>query len=391
MEFRQGALEELAMNPAFWKYKKVLITGHTGFKGSWLSLWLQQLDAKVIGYALPPPTQPSLFALANVAQNMTSIHGDVRDYEAVKSTLAEHRPEIVIHMAAQPLVRYSYEHPLETYATNVMGTAHVLEAVRQTKSVKAVIVVTSDKCYQNNEWDWGYRENDALGGHDPYSNSKACAELVTAAYRSSYFNSAWAQTTCPPYLNAHHSAALASVRAGNVIGGGDWAQDRLVPDVMNALMERRTPMIRNPAAVRPWQHVLEPLHGYLMLAERLWEEGAAFAEAWNFGPDAEAARPVAWIVQKLAEMWGSSYKYTTEAAAQPHETHSLYLDYSKARNRLDWAPHLTLVTALEWVVEWHRAYVRKADMRAVAITQIVRYQNMTSSSWTQIAAIAGQR
>ncbi len=379
------------MNPAFWKHKKVFITGHTGFKGSWLSLWLQQLDARVIGYALPPPTQPSLFELADVARNMTSIIGDVRDYAAVKSALAEHRPEIVIHMAAQALVRYSYAHPLETYATNVMGTAHVQEAVRHTKSVKAVIAVTSDKCYQNNERDSGYRGSDALGGHDPYSNSKACAELVTAAYRSSYFNSAWAQTACPPYLGTHHNAALASVRAGNVIGGGDWAQDRLAPDVMNALMERRTPVIRNPAAVRPWQHVLEPLQGYMMLAEKLWEEGAAYAEAWNFGPDAEDARPVVWIVQKLAALWGAPYQYTTEAAIQPHEARSLCVDSSKAKQRLGWKPDLSLATTLEWVVEWYRAYERKADMREVAATQILRYQNLTSRPWIPIAAIAGQR
>lgn len=367
------------MTPGFWSGKKVLITGHTGFKGSWLSLWLQQLDATVIGYALAPPTQPSLFDLANVAQGMTSIIGDVRDYAAVKSAMAEHAPEIVMHMAAQPLVRHSYDHPVETYATNIMGSVHVLEAARQTQSVKVIINVTSDKCYQNSEWDWGYRESDTLGGHDPYSSSKACAELVTAAYRSSYFN------------NAGHGAALASVRAGNVIGGGDWAPDRLVPDVMNALMQRLTPVIRSQAAVRPWQHVLEPLHGYLMLAERLWEDGPRFAGAWNFGPDAEDARPVVWIVRKLAMLWGSTCRYTTETAVQPIETHSLYLDSSKARKRLEWAPQLTLTTALEWVVEWYRAYVRKNDMRAVTTTQILRYQNLTRSSWTQIAAIAQRR
>lgn len=367
------------MTPGFWSGKKVLITGHTGFKGSWLSLWLQQLNATVIGYALAPPTQPSLFDLAHVAQGMTSITGDVRDYAAIKSAMAQHAPEIVIHMAAQPLVRHSYEYPVETYATNVMGSVHVLEAARQTRSVRVIINVTSDKCYQNNEWDWGYRESDTLGGHDPYSSSKACAELVTATYRSSYFNS------------TAHGAALASARAGNVIGGGDWALDRLVPDVMNALLQRSTPVIRSQAAVRPWQHVLEPLHGYLMLAERLWEEGAQFAGAWNFGSDAEDARPVVWIVRKLTDLWGSPCRYASVPTKQPIETHSLYLDSSKARKRLGWTPYLALTTALEWVVEWYRAYARKDDMRAVTCTQILRYQNLTRSSWTQIAAIAGQR
>lgn len=367
------------MTPGFWRGKKVLITGHTGFKGSWLSLWLQQLEATVIGYALAPPTQPSLFELAHVAQGMTSITGDVRDYAALKSAIAQHEPDIVIHMAAQPLVRHSYDHPVETYATNIMGSVHVFEAARQTPSVKVIINVTSDKCYQNSEWDWGYRESDTLGGHDPYSSSKACAELVTAAYRASYFN------------NTAHGVALASARAGNVIGGGDWAPDRLVPDVMNALMQRSTPVIRSQAAMRPWQHVLEPLHGYLMLAERLWQEGAQFAGPWNFGPDAEDARPVVWIVRRLAELWGVPCRFTNEATLQPAETHSLSLDSSKARKRLGWTPQLTLATALEWVVEWYRAYMREDDMRVATGTQILRYQNLTRSSWTQIAAIAQRR
>ncbi len=295
MAIRQGTVEGVEVSPAFWKGKRVLVTGHTGFKGSWLSLWLQSMDAQVVGYALAPPTNPSLFEVAEVAKGMTSIIGDIRDLEHLRRVFAEHKPEIVIHMAAQPLVRYSYIEPVETYSTNVMGTVNLLEAVRSTGSVKAVVNVTSDKCYENREWVWGYRENEAMGGYDPYSNSKGCAELVTSAYRNSYFH---------PEKYGTHGVAIASGRAGNVIGGGDWAGDRLIPDIVRAIMQGKPVNIRSPHAIRPWQHVLEPLSGYLVLAQKLYEEGAAYAEGWNFGPNDEDAKPVQWIVEKLTQGLG---------------------------------------------------------------------------------------
>jgi len=297
-------VENLVINPVFWKSKKVLITGHTGFKGSWLALWLQNLGANVTGYSLQPPTNPNLFEIAHVADKMNSIIGDVRDLKHLISCFAENRPEIIIHMAAQSLVRTSYDDPVETYSTNVMGTVNVLEAVRHTDSVKVIIIVTSDKCYENKEWLWGYRENEPMGGHDPYSNSKGCAELVTSAYRNSYFH-------------VKSSVAVASTRAGNVIGGGDWAQDRLIPDIVNAFMEKRPVMIRNPNAIRPWQHVLEPLHGYLMLAERLWDKGHTFAEGWNFGPNEQDAKPVSYVVERLAQLWGKDASWNNDAFSHP--------------------------------------------------------------------------
>ena len=276
------------MNHSFWNGKRVLMTGHTGFKGSWLSLWLQSMDAQVVGYALAPPTDPSMFEVAEIGKGMLSIIGDIRDLKHLRAVFAEHKPEIVIHMAAQPLVRYSYIEPVETYSTNVMGTVNLLEVVRNTGSVKAVMNVTSDKCYENREWAWGYRENEAMGGYDPYSSSKGCAELVTAAYRNSYFH---------PEKYQQHGVAIASARAGNVIGGGDWAGDRLIPDILRAITEGKAVNIRNPYAIRPWQHVLEPLYGYLQLAQKLYEEGTAYAEGWNFGPNDENAKPVQWIVE----------------------------------------------------------------------------------------------
>lgn len=367
MGFRQSPLEGLVMDRAFWSGKRVLITGHTGFKGSWLSLWLQRMGAQVIGYALAPPTEPSLFEIAGVADGMTHILGDVRDLERLQAVLAEHRPEVVIHMAAQPLVRYSYQHPVETYATNVMGTVHLLEAVRHTEGVRVVVCVTSDKCYENREWVWGYRENEPMGGHDPYSSSKGCAELVISAYRRSFF---------PPEEYARHGVAVASVRAGNVIGGGDWAQDRLIPDIMRAFLEGRPVVIRSPGAIRPWQHVLEPLGGYLLLAERLWERGPEFAEAWNFGPNDDDARPVAWIVEYLATRWGEGARWELDSGRHPHEAHYLKLDCSKAKNLLGWFPRLNLATALDWVVEWYRGHQRGEDMRRLTESQIARYEEL---------------
>ena len=295
MANRQGTVEGLEVSDNFWRGKRVFMTGHTGFKGSWLSLWLQSMGAQVVGYALAPPTNPSLFEVAEVGKGMTSIIGDIRDLEKLRAVFTEHKPDIVIHMAAQPLVRYSYIEPVETYATNVMGTVNLLEAVRSTPSVKAVVNITSDKCYENREWVWGYRENEAMGGYDPYSSSKGCAELVASAYRNSYFH---------PDKYQQHGVAIASARAGNVIGGGDWAGDRLIPDILRAIVLGEPVHIRSPHAIRPWQHVLEPLSGYLQLAQKLYTDGTAYAEGWNFGPNEEDAKPVQWIVEKLTESWG---------------------------------------------------------------------------------------
>lgn len=349
----------------FWKGKKVLITGHTGFKGGWLSFWLKILGADVVGYALPPSTNPNLFQIADIPRGMNSVVADVRDFAHLKKIVAQSMPEIMFHLAAQPLVRYSYVDPLETYSTNVMGTVNLLEAVRQTGGARAIVIVTSDKCYGNRESSRGYREDDPLGGYDPYSSSKACVELVTAAYRDSFFNPADYST---------HGVALASARSGNVIGGGDWAQDRLIPDVMRAFSSGKDVAIRNPHAVRPWQHVLEPSSGYLMLAERLWREGAKYAEAWNFGPDDFDAKPVQWIVERVAKAWGRDGAWRLDAGEHPHETTHLRLDCSKAKERLGWRPRWTLDRALNAVSEWYRAYQAGKEIPEVMLEQIAQYQ-----------------
>ena len=359
----------MVVNPAFWGGKRVLITGHTGFKGSWLSLWLQSMGAQVTGYALPAPTNPSLFEIAEVSKGMTSVIGDIRDLAKLLDVFAEHLPEIVIHMAAQPLVRYSYHHPVDTYSTNVMGTVHLLEAVRLTPSVKAVVNITTDKCYENREWVWGYRENDPMGGFDPYSNSKGCAELVSAAYRSSFFNA-------DGY--GQHGVATATVRAGNVIGGGDWAHDRLIPDILVAFEHGRKVNIRNPQAIRPWQHVMEPLRGYLTLAEKLFHHGPSFGEGWNFGPNDEDAKPVAWIVEQMAGLWGAEAQWQIDLGVHPHEAHYLKLDISKARSRLGWQPALRLQDALELIIEWSKQRAIGANMRQVTLSQLHNYQVLTT-------------
>jgi CDP-glucose 4,6-dehydratase len=357
-------MESVVMNHEFWGGKRVLLTGHTGFKGGWLSLWLQSMGAKVVGYALAPPTQPSLFEIADVGKGITSINGDVRDLGHLRAVLAEHQPEIVFHMAAQAMVRYSYVEPVETYSTNVMGTVNLLEAVRGTGGVKAVVNVTSDKCYENREWVWGYRENEAMGGFDPYSNSKGCAELVTAAYRNSYFH---------PDKYHEHGVALATGRAGNVIGGGDWAEDRLIPDIMRAITQGQAVNIRNPHAIRPWQHVLEPLSGYLLLAKKLYKEGASCAEGWNFGPNDEDAKPVQWIVDSLTRAWGGGASWALDAGDHPHEAHYLKLDCSKAKARLDWQPRWRLEHTLGKIIDWQRAYQEGKDMRIFSLSQIQQY------------------
>jgi CDP-glucose 4,6-dehydratase len=354
------------MDAQFWSGKRVFVTGHTGFKGSWLSLWLQSVGAELVGYALPPPTEPSHFELANVARGMKSLVGDVRDFERLRGALAEHRPEIVLHLAAQSVVRTSYLEPRETYEVNVMGTVNLLEAVRLTGGVRAVVNVTTDKCYENREWVWGYREDEPMGGHDPYSNSKGCSELVTSAFRSSYF---------PADQYARHGVALASARAGNVVGGGDWTKDQLVPDVLRAFSKREPVLLRSPGAVRPWQFVLEPLSGYLRLAERLYSDGPAFAEGWNFGPADSDAKPVQWLVETLAKHWGEDASWQIDRGQHPHEAHFLKLDSSKAHARLGWAPRVQLGQALEWVVEWYRNFALGGDVRQKSEAQIARYQS----------------
>ncbi|MDF2635473.1 MAG: CDP-glucose 4,6-dehydratase [Pelosinus sp.] len=354
----------MMINKEFWQGKKVFITGHTGFKGSWLCLWLTLLGAKVTGYALQPPTKPSLFELCRVDELVTSVIGDVRDRESLTKVMLTAQPEIVIHMAAQALVRDSYNNPVDTYAINVMGTVHVLEAVRACRNVKAIVNVTTDKCYENKEWVWGYRENEPMGGYDPYSNSKGCSELVTSSYRSSFFN---------PNEYKEHGVGLATARAGNVIGGGDWAADRLIPDCINALLKNEKIRIRNPHSIRPWQHVLEPLSGYLLLAQRLYEDGKDFAEGWNFGPNDSDAKPVAWVVRKMCEEWGSYASYEVDKGNHPHEAHYLKLDCSKAKAKLFWQPSWDLEQALGKIVEWVHAYQQKADMRAICLQQIQEY------------------
>lgn len=348
----------------FWKDKRVFITGHTGFKGSWLCLWLHELGAQVTGYALDPPTDPSLFELCKIGKLTTSIIADVRDGQSLIQVMQAARPEIVIHMAAQPLVRDSYKIPVETYAINVMGTVNLLEAVRQSKTVRAVINVTTDKCYENKEWVWGYRENEPLGGFDPYSNSKACSELVTSSYRSSYFN---------PEHYAEHHVAIASARAGNVIGGGDWASDRLIPDCIRAILKGEKVLIRNPHAVRPWQHVLEPLSGYLNLAQRLYEDAIHYSGAWNFGPDDSDAQPVERLVQMLCSKWGYEASYEIDKGSHPHEAHYLKLDCSKAKADLGWHPRWGLDKAMESIVEWTLAYRDHSDLSHVCLKQIREY------------------
>ncbi|HLN81284.1 MAG TPA: CDP-glucose 4,6-dehydratase [Thermoanaerobaculia bacterium] len=358
-------MEALGVTPSFWRGKKVLVTGHTGFKGSWLSLWLQRLGAEVTGFALEPPTEPSLFVSARVAEGMKSMTGDVRAREAVEAVVSESRPEILFHLAAQSLVRRSYADPVETYATNVMGTVHVLEAARRTVNIRALVNVTSDKCYSNREWLWGYREHEPLGGTDPYSSSKACAELVSGAYRDSFFTADGSRGL---------PLALASARAGNGIGGGDWATDRLMPDVFRAFLEKRPALIRNPAAVRPWQHVLDMLNGYLVLAERLRNSGRDCAEAWNFGPYDEDVRPVQWIVERLGALWGEGAAWEIDRTSQPPEAKFLRVDSSKARARLGWRPRLRLDDALEWTVDWYRQHGRGADVRKITEEQIARFE-----------------
>lgn len=348
----------------FWQGKRVYLTGHTGFKGSWLSLWLQSMEAEIKGYALNPPTETNLFTVAKVGEQMESEIGDIRDLESLTKSMTAFNPDIVIHLAAQPLVRYSYQAPVETYSTNVMGTVNILEAARQCSNLKAIVNITTDKCYENKEWLWGYREDEAMGGFDPYSSSKGCSELITSAYRCSFFQDA--------------GIGLASARAGNVIGGGDWAQDRLIPDILRAFEKNMPVIIRNPNSIRPWQHVLEPLSGYLMLAQALYQQPLNYAEGWNFGSIDEDAKPVSWILDKMASHWQNA-SWQLDEHLQPHEAHYLKLDSSKAKNRLNWQPTWRLAQTLEKIILWHQAWLAGENMKAVCLQEITSYMQDSNS------------
>jgi CDP-glucose 4,6-dehydratase len=362
-------MDQMVENPLFGGFytgRKVLITGHTGFKGSWLSILLKWLGADVYGYALNPPTSPSLYEVAKIDLSVTSTIGDIRDFKRLFKILMEIQPEIIIHMAAQPLVMESYRNPRETYETNVMGTVNLFDAARQVSSVKVILNVTTDKCYENKEWIWGYRENEPMGGYDPYSNSKSCSELVTSSFRNSFFN---------PKDYTNHGVALASARAGNVIGGGDWADDRLIPDFFRSILAGKKLQIRSPYAIRPWQHVLEPLSGYLTLCRKLMNEGPVYAEGWNFGSDDNDAKNVEWITRKICELWGDGVMYEINKNPQPHEANYLKLDCTKAKTLLGWHPKWNIERAIQKIVDWNKSYLANSDMNLVCVSQIEEYFN----------------
>jgi CDP-glucose 4,6-dehydratase len=351
----------MVLTPAFWQGKRVFVTGHTGFKGAWLALWLAKMQAKVTGYALAPPSEPSLFEAARVAETTLSLSGDVRDLEQLRASVREASPEILFHLAAQALVRPSYEDPVGTFSTNVMGTLHVLEASRNAPGLRAVIIVTSDKCYEEQPSGRPHDESDPLGGHDPYAASKACAEIVTAAYRRSFFAS------------SAEGPAVATARAGNVIGGGDWGTDRLIPDLVRAFCEAKHARIRNPGATRPWQHVLDPLAGYLALAERLHTEGSRFAGAWNFGPPGGRAATVRSVANRAARLWGSKAAWEVDDAPQPREARVLALNPRRAEEHLGWTARLDLDTAIEWTISWYEKWRAGASARQLSEAQIDRF------------------
>jgi len=349
----------MLLNINFWKGKKVFITGHTGFKGSWMCLWLESMGADIAGYSLEPLSSPNLFTEADVAKNIKNTFADIRDLSALTNAISSFNPEIVIHMAAQPLVRQSYKDPVETFSTNIMGTVNLLDAIRRLDSVKAVVNVTTDKCYENKEWLWAYREDEPMGGHDPYSSSKACSELVTRAFTKSYYSES--------------KIALASARAGNVIGGGDWSDDRLIPDILLAFQENNPVVIRNPKSTRPWQHVLEPIHGYLLLAERLYNGDQNFSEAWNFGPKEEDSRSVEWILDEMVLRWGDGALWVNDSNDNPHEANYLKLDISKANAKLGWTPKWSLDITLGHIISWHKDWIKKMPARELCLAQIDKF------------------
>jgi len=359
-------MEDMGMKKNFWKNKKVLITGHTGFKGCWLSLWLQKNGAEVIGYSLPAPTNPSLFSISGLENLICSVTGDVRDLNKLKDVIKTHKPDIVFHMAAQPLVRLSYKNPIETLETNVIGTANLLEAVRASESVKVVVNITSDKCYENKEWEFGYKETDPMGGYDPYSCSKGCAELVTSAYRRSFFQES--------------NIGIASARAGNVIGGGDWAEDRLIPDIFKSILSNQKLLIRNPKSIRPWQHVLEPLRGYLMLAEKLWDNPQEFSQGWNFGPNEQDTLQVIEIVNKISSMWDESFEYELNKEKTYHEANYLKLDCSLSKVKLGWKPLFAIDDSVKITIEWFKAYKNSENIYEFTINQINSYEKRIEES-----------
>ena len=354
----------MVINLNFWKNKKVLLTGHTGFKGSWLSIWLKKLDVELVGFSKDIPTKPSLFEIAKVSEGMTSITGNIEDFTAIQKVLKENKPEIVIHMAAQSLVRKSYEEPINTFATNVMGTVNLLQAVKTTGSTRVLINITSDKCYENKGTEKAFSENSPMGGYDPYSSSKGCAELVTSAFRNSFFNLKEFE---------RHGCSLSSVRSGNVIGGGDWAKDRLIPDIMNSISKRIPTQIRNTRSIRPWQFVLEPLFGYLILAQRMWEEGKEFSEPWNFGPDETDCKSVKWILEKISKELDDGFSWKEDTRDNPHEAEMLKLDCNKAKKRLGWKTKLDVNETIEWTVNWYKEYFKNSDMKQYTENQIDKF------------------
>ena len=354
----------MVVNSNFWKNKKVLLTGHTGFKGSWLSIWLKKLGVELIGFSKDIPTKPSLFELAKVSENMVSIIGDIRNFSVIQKIIQENQPEIIIHMAAQPLVRKSYEDPLETFSTNIMGTANLLESLKQSKKTRVVINVTSDKCYKNNGEENIFSENSPMGGYDPYSSSKGCSELITSAFKNSFYNSKEFDL---------HKLSLSTVRAGNVIGGGDWAKDRLIPDIINSIIKKIPTQIRNTESVRPWQFVLEPLQGYLILAEKMWKEGNEFSGAWNFGPDNEGCKSVKWILEKISKNFDNTWTWENDAKKNPHEASILKLDCNKAKKRLNWKTKLGIDETLEWTINWYKEFLKNSNMKKYTENQINRF------------------
>ena len=355
------------MDSNFWKNKKVLLTGHTGFKGSWLSIWLKKLGVKLVGFSKDIPTKPSLFEVAKVSEGMISITGNIEDFAMIQKVVKENKPEIVIHMAAQSLVRKSYEEPITTFATNVMGTVNLLQAIKTTGSTRVLINVTSDKCYENKGTEKAFSENSPMGGYDPYSSSKGCAELVTSAFRDSFFNLKEFE---------RHGCSLSSVRSGNVIGGGDWAKDRLIPDIMNSISKRIPTQIRNTRSIRPWQFVLEPLFGYLILAQRMWEEGKEFSEPWNFGPDETDCKSVKWILEKISKELDDGFSWKEDTKDNPHEAEMLKLDCTKAKKRLGWKTKLDVTETIEWTVNWYKEYFKNSDMKEYTENQIDKFVSL---------------